>query len=171
MSTTLTFRAIPSNYTGLTAVMGLNVAWRFSPWKILAPTTNSDMFLCGIDVKQDFISPTDDTHEQIFEIAFGKPGAETLRAQFPHSIRGDTSATHYMYAQLWLPEPILVPRGTIVSGRFACGQGGQYAFNGMKILVMTNGIPINPSEAGLPENYKNPSAAGASGISITEKTR
>lgn len=168
-TTTLITRSIPENYTGITALMSLNVAWRFSPWKVIAPQTNDDMYIVGLDFKQDFMGIADTAFEQIIEVAFGEAGNEVLKIQFPHSGRQDTSVGHYMYGELWVPEPVFVPKSTTVSARFACGQGGQYSALGIKLRVMVNRLPIQTHETVKLNNYMH--ASGGNGISVTEKTR
>lgn len=170
MSTTLNLYSIPNQSNGLSLLMGTNVAWRYSQWKVVAPFTNADMSIVGVVAQSQFIGGGADlNHENIYEIGIGEVGNPTLIVQLSRIFRGDTAVGFPMEAYMWLPEPRFIPKGSTLSMRFACGQGGQYTSDGVRILVMSDRYPISTEETVRFENYKGVSAA--SGMSVSEKVR
>lgn len=127
------------------------------------------MYITGIQFQPTDVAGADITYELLFEIGFGKSGNEVVRIQIPYSYRSDTAVGYYLgYRTVFLAEPVYVPISTIVSIR-SNSSSPTRTINGVKLLVMDDTLPIQPTEATLSNNYRHVSAP--SGISVTEKIR
>jgi hypothetical protein len=131
------------------------------------PTTNADAYIVGIVYQQDFSNVADAVEHQLLEVGFGEAGYEVTQIQFPNSFVADTQVGYWLKQNLWLPEPFLVPRGTVVSVRFTSSTGGQYTAQGVKLYITSNVVPIEPNEASAINNFKSVSAGN--GISVSER--
>jgi hypothetical protein len=155
MATTLFLHSLPSTEAGLLVPSG-NTAWGFGPWKIIDSSVQYDMWIRGISFQPVNIPTVDSVSEILFEI--GKNNPEVTILQYPYSIKADTNANYYLNKEeQWLPEPIFVAAGTMLSVRVARDSPTSSTYSAFKLRVQAE-KDISASTATptvtFPENYK-----------------
>lgn len=169
-TTTLTYRAIPEQFIGLSFLSNSSFnSWEGDDnWKVCIPRTDRVMYIAGGTVQSVIVSASDITRELLLEIGFGLPHKVVTRVQIPFSFRSDTAVGYYLEQGFRLPRPIEVPINTTVCLRARTTVLNTQIRNGAKLLIMSNERPVQPYEMNQNENFK--SFAGANGISVTERS-
>lgn len=165
-TTTQKILSIPE--TGVTPQFSSIGVWAGCPWKVIAPKTNEEMAIFGISFMYIQVAAADTNYEFIIEIGFGEAGYETVRIQWPQTIRSDTSVGYFMPVSFTLPEPVFVPKGTVVSIRYQTSSGTAQWYGHFKLMVLTGVLkPIQPTEQINIQNQH--SIRVGSGMSVSER--
>lgn len=168
-TTTLKLRSVAEHANGVSLVQVAPLAtWKYSQWKVIAPRTNSLMYIQAISFQVTRVTTADTTYEVLLEIGFGKVGNPTLKAQVPYSFRSDTAVGIYLGKTVFFPEPFEVPAGVDVCVRYANSTASADTINGIKLIVQNDTRPVMPNETVNFNNYLHVSAPEGS---VTEKTR
>lgn len=166
-TTTETIRCIPEYSKGISCVT-VATSWRPSAWKVIAPLTNSDMYIIGLNYQVTQVPSADTTYESVVEVGIGATGNEVVVIQSPYSFRADTAVGHYMDRQkVFFPDPYYVPRGTTVSVRIAVSNAAAVTIQGIKLMVYDSVRPVQPNEIGQLVNSNNINVGN--NMSVTER--
>jgi hypothetical protein len=153
MATTLLLSSLPLLQSGLQVASGSS-AWAFGPWKIIDSSVQEDMYIRGISFQPTNIPTVDSVSEILFEI--GRNNPEQTFIQFPYSIKADTNVGIYLNKEeQWLPEPVFVAAGTMLSVRVARDSPTSSTYQGFKLRVQAAiNISASVADAPFPENYR-----------------
>lgn len=154
-TTTQIIRSLPESDAGL-SFPSVNNTFGFTPWKIIAPSTNSEMSIIAVTYQSCSIPTADSIFHVIIEVGFGLNNTVT-KLQLPYCVRSDTSAGYFMYeGRITLPEPLIVPKNTIILVRKADDRAVSNPFtNGVKLNVLSDILPIQTRETNQFQNFMN----------------
>lgn len=121
-TTTNRYLAYPAAAAGISRASSGGVAWSFSAYTEIVPasTIASTFYLAGFTwCWHTPIAAADVTYEWLIQIATGGAGSETVIAEIPCSIRGDTLVGYVPSNIVIFPEPKQIAANTRVSMRVA----------------------------------------------------
>lgn len=155
MSTTiLPYQTMPALGNGISLTVDAVTAWLPTQWEVIAPVTNEDMYIAGISYQNGTVGGQDAVREGLIEVGFGAAGYEVVQIQVPTAQIRDTGVTFVMPARIFLPEPVFVPKGTVVSVRVYYSLAA-IIVSGIKLIIQKNTTPIQIGETLNIENNKN----------------
>lgn len=121
-TTTKRYLSYPAAADGISRASSGSTAWSYSAYTEIVPvnTITSTFYLAGLTwCWHTPVDRTDTTYEWIIELATGLAGSETLIAQIPCSIRGDTLVGYVPSNFIIFPEPKEIAANTRISVRVA----------------------------------------------------
>lgn len=142
------YRSLPSfNNPGI-VVVGATVGGNFSAWKVLAPRLREDILIAGLAFEYNSPNNADTTFDFTIQIGFGEPGYEVVHIAIPYSVRSDTAVGYYLKenSRFFLPELKSVPRGTVISIRYAMTQSLTHSLSGVRLIIVAENAQIEPRE-------------------------
>lgn len=148
--TTKEYKALPSAAAGL-SISTPTSAWGYSSYGTITSSLTSGIYVTGVAVLLDAVTPTvDTTFEAIVEIYKGP--SDTLVAQIPVAWRIDTTAEHVLPRVLTIPEPVFIEAGVQVRCRIADSSTSAFTHTAVKINYYESASPTvtlsSPSDGG-----------------------
>lgn len=121
-TTTKRYLSYPAAAAGISRASSGSTAWSYSAYTEVVPANaiTSTFYLAGLTwCWHTPVAAADTTYEWIIELATGASGSETMIAQIPCSIRGDTLVGYVPSNFIIFPEPKEVAANTRISVRVA----------------------------------------------------
>jgi hypothetical protein len=121
-TTTNRYLSYPAAAAGISRASSGGAAWSYSAYTEVVPvnTITSTFYLAGLTwAWYTPVAVADTTYQWIIELAIGASGSETLIAQIPANIRGDTLVGYVPSNYVIFPEPKLIDANTRISVRVA----------------------------------------------------
>ena len=177
MANTYKYLAHPNFSTGVTLTTSAS-AWTAVDITPLAYHLTRDAYVSGLTFQLATSPPAaDTTYEYLFEVCTGQKGSEAVKIQVPWSYRGDTitsannGLSYWMLnpQQIFFPEMVFLPMGTILSARAYSSIAGAQTIGGFKLLFNVENILVQKEDEKMTNNYQ--SVVVGNGMSIGDKIR
>lgn len=132
MANTDKYYSMPADLAGISLTTP-STAFAFSRSAIVDSSVGVDINITGLTFNMTVSNPASDTTlEILFEI--GRGVTFTPLIQIPASYRMDTIVGFCAFVkEVFIPEPVFVPQGTMLSVRVAAGVGSAQTYSGIKI--------------------------------------
>jgi hypothetical protein len=125
----------------------------FGGWVIIDRSVGDDIYIYGLNLQPTNIPTADSVSEFVLEVGRGNP--EQTFIQFPYSIKADTNVGIYLNGvDMWLPEPVFVRAGTILSMRIARDSPTPSTYNAGRLRYLVAGNKNVSARGANPENWR-----------------
>lgn len=165
-TTTLGLYSLPADANGLSITrVSTAPAWGYSGWGIIDLSLGTDIYIYGLMFQPTFVTTADTSYELLIEVGTNTP--EVTIIQMPYVFRSDTAVGFYSETTVtnWLPEPVFVKAGTMLSVRFASHISGQtFIMGGIKLLYQAEKNISTPTSS--LNNYQRMKVANGMSTSI-----